>query len=256
MLSSGPAPSSPRALGTSSPGVRRPGSYLRIFRPLTSPGHLSGHSPIRASAAPPCPARALVRRGEVAEPVPQEAGDASSSSRVRPAASRNRRQSRSPARPPSSAAMDRSHPFNPTLERRYRSVRPSICSANVFREQFLRSQKYLRTRSRTTTRWDPTGRSESRRWYELCTRLARRRQSGHRPGRVVDTASTTSPPGSGLTRSIRTPSPENSTFSTTLTVTEDNTPKKRSCVLAADLGIHGTPVRAEGPSLPSPGCPS
>ncbi len=32
------------------------------------------------------------------------------------------------------------------------------------------------------TRRSPNGRSSKVRWYELCTRLARFRQSGHRPG--------------------------------------------------------------------------
>jgi hypothetical protein len=38
------------------------------------------------------------------------------------------------------------------------------------RIQFLRSQKYLLTRSRITTRFGPSGRSARLRWYELCTR--------------------------------------------------------------------------------------
>jgi hypothetical protein len=38
------------------------------------------------------------------------------------------------------------------------------CSTNVFREHFFRSQKYRRTWSRTTTRWEPNGLSFKLRW--------------------------------------------------------------------------------------------
>lgn len=57
----------------------------------------------------------------------------------------------------------------------------------------------------------------------LCTRLARFRQSGRRPGRTVDTASTTRASEESLTRSTRTSIPGNSTSSTVLLVTAGNT---------------------------------
>lgn len=72
------------------------------------------------------------------------------SSRVRPAARLRRRHSRAAGRPPSS--IDRSQLVSPVLERRYRVDRPGTCSTNVVREQLLRSQKYRRTRSRTTSK--------------------------------------------------------------------------------------------------------
>lgn len=94
---------------------------------------------------------------------------------------------RAAGRPPSSIAIDRSQPVSPVLERRCRSDRPATCSTNVLREQVFRSQKYRRTRCRTMTRRDPNGLSIKMRWYVLCMRLACFRQSGHRPGRAVDT---------------------------------------------------------------------
>lgn len=78
----------------------------------------------------------------------------------------------------------------------------------------------------------------------LCTRLACLRQSGHRPGRAVDTASTTKTLEKSLTRSTRTSIPENSTSSTVLLATAGDTLPKRSLVPAADLGIHETADRA------------
>ncbi|BBB02027.1 hypothetical protein RVR_9718 [Actinacidiphila reveromycinica] len=121
----------------------------------------------------------------------------SASSRLRPAGTRNSRHNRSPARQPSSTAIDRNHPFKPGIDLRYRSESPSTCSTKVLREQLLRSQKYLRTRNRITTPFEPNGRSARRRRYELCAhrahraRRARHRQSGHRTGRPATTASTT-----------------------------------------------------------------
>lgn len=106
----------------------------------------------------------------------------SASSRLRPAATSSSRHSRSPARPPNSTAIDRNHANRPRLDLRYRSVSPSTCSTKVLREQLFRSLKYLRTRNRITTRFEPKGRSARLRRYELCIRLARHRQSGHRLG--------------------------------------------------------------------------
>lgn len=119
---------------------------------------------------------------------------------------------------------------SPVLDRRCRSVRPGTCSTNVFREHCFRSQKYRRTRRRTTTRREPNGRSSRLRWCELCTRLACFRQSGHWPGRPVDTASTASAPEESLTRSTRTAIPGISTSSTVLLATPGNTLPKRSPV--------------------------
>ncbi|CAL9439999.1 hypothetical protein SUDANB145_02226 [Streptomyces sp. enrichment culture] len=171
----------------------------------------------------------------------------SASSRLRPAVTRSSRHSRSPARPPNSTAIDRNHAFKPRLDLRYRSVSPPTCSTEVLLEQLLRSQKYLRTRNRITTRLEPSGRSARPRRYELWTRRARHRQSGHRPGRHVDTASTTNPSSDSLTCSTRTPTPENSTSSTDLTAMRRKTAKKGSGVPLPDLGFQ----RAPPPVTPS-----
>ncbi len=141
--------------------------------------------------------------------------------------------------------MDRSQPVSPVLERRCRSDRPGTCSTNVLREQLFRSQKYRRTRSRTMTRRKPNGLSSRARWYLVCTRFACFRQSGHRPGRAMDTASTTRTSEESLTRSTRTSIPGNSTASTVLLAMAGNTLPKRSPVPLAHLGIHGTADRAE-----------
>jgi hypothetical protein len=98
-------------------------------------------------------------------------------------------------------------PVSPMLDRRYRSVSPPTCSTNVLRAQLPRSQKNRRTRSRTMTRRSPNGRSSSVRWYELCTRLACLRRPGHRPGRPMDTTSTTRVSEEALTHSTRTSIP-------------------------------------------------
>lgn len=155
-----------------------------------------------------------------------------------------RRHNRAAGRPPSSIAIDHSQPVRPVLERRCRSDRPGTCSTNVLREQLFRSQKYLRTRTRTMTRQEPKGLSCKERWYELCVRLACIRQTGQRPGRAVDTASTTRTSVEALTRSSRTSIPGNSTASTVLLAMTGHTLPKRSLVPHADLGIHGTAARA------------
>ncbi|MER5214798.1 hypothetical protein ABT063_30670 [Streptomyces sp. NPDC002838] len=82
------------------------------------------------------------------------------------------------------------------------------------------------------------------RWYVLWTRLACFRQSGHRPGRAVDTVSATQLPDESHTRSTRTSIPENSASSTVVLATAENTLPKRILVPAADLDIHGTADRA------------
>jgi hypothetical protein len=71
------------------------------------------------------------------------------------------------------------------------------------------------------------------------------RQSGHRPGRAVDTASTTKTSKESLTLSTRTSIPGNSTASTVLLAMPGHTLPKRSLAHSADLGIHGTADRAE-----------
>ena len=80
------------------------------------------------------------------------------------------------------------------------------------------------------------------------------RQSGHRPGRPVETASTTKAPEESLTRSTRTSIPGNSTSTTVLLATAGNTLVKRPCVPTADLGIHGTAVRALNLPTQCSGC--
>jgi hypothetical protein len=61
-------------------------------------------------------------------------------------------------------------------------------------------------------------------------RLACFWQSGHRPGRGMDTASTTRTSEEPLTRSTRTSIPGNSTASTVLLTMAGNTLPKRSLV--------------------------